>query len=230
MSADRIGVSVRDPSKANDLAARGVRVRRGDFGDSASLADAFEGVKQVLIVSSNAAAGGGDPLAQHRNAIRAAKAAGARRIVYTSHMGASANSAFPPMRGHAATEAMLAAPADGKVSWTAHADLAAGAARILGHEGRFDGPTPPLTAGEALDLADIAAVLSKQTGRVIERRIVADDGHSARLAGFGLPRPAVDITLGLFRASRAHEFEAVDPTLAMLLSRQPTAMRDLLRQ
>lgn len=262
MSADQIGVSVRDPSKANDLAARGVRVRRGDFDDSASLADAFEGAKQVLIVSSNAAASGGDPLAQHRNAIQAAKAAGARRIAYTSHMGASANSAFPPMRDHAATEAMLAAcgipwtslrngfyaatvprlvgdaarsgvlaaPADGKVSWTAHADLAAGAARILADEGRFDGPTPPLTASEALDLADVAAVLSKQTGRVIERRIVADDDHSARLAGFGLPRPAIDIMLGLFRASRAHEFEAVDPTLAMLLSRQPAAIRDFLRQ
>ena len=36
---DRIAVSVRDPSKAGDLAAEGVRVRRGDFDDPASLAD-----------------------------------------------------------------------------------------------------------------------------------------------------------------------------------------------
>lgn len=132
--------------------------------------------------------------------------------------------------GDAAQSGVLAAPADGKVSWTAHADLAAGAARILADEGRFDGSTPPLTASEALDLADVAAILSKQTGRAIERHIVADNDHSARLAGFGLPRPAIDIMLGLFRASRAHEFEAVDPTLAMLLSRQPAAIRDFLRQ
>lgn len=65
MSTDQIGVSVRDPSKANDLAARGVRVCRGDFGDSASLTDAFEGAKQVLIVSSNAAASGGDLTSPH---------------------------------------------------------------------------------------------------------------------------------------------------------------------
>ena len=101
MSADQIGVSVRDPGKATDLAARGVRVRRGDFDDPASLADAFELATQVLIVSSNAAASGGDPLAQHRTAIAAAKAVRARRIVYTSHMGVSATSAFLPMRDHA---------------------------------------------------------------------------------------------------------------------------------
>lgn len=59
------------------------------------------------MVSSNAAAYGGDTLAQHRTAIDAAKAAGVGRIVYTSHMGVSATSAFPPMRSHHATEEML---------------------------------------------------------------------------------------------------------------------------
>ena len=63
--AGQIGVSVRDPEKASALAALGVRVRRGDFADPASLADAFEGATQVLIVSSNAAAYGGNSVAQH---------------------------------------------------------------------------------------------------------------------------------------------------------------------
>ena len=223
MPADRIGASARDPSRIDDLAVRGVRVRHGDFDVPGSLAQAFEGAKQVLIVSSNAAAYGGDPLAQHGNAIAASKAAGAERIVYTSHMGASATSKFAPMRDHAATEAMLAAcgaawtslrngfyattvprllgdaarsgvlaaPADGKVSWTTHADLAAGAARILAGGGRFEGPTPPLTAGEALDLADVAAILSEKCGRAIDRRVVADEDYAIRLAGSGLSRMMV---------------------------------------
>ena len=260
MSADQIGVSVRDPGKAIDLIARGVRVRRGDFEDPVSLANAFESATKVLIVSSNAAASGGDPLAQHCTAIVAAKAAGARRIVYTSHMGVSASSAFLPMRDHAATENMLAgsgvawtslrngfyastvprligdaersgvlaAPADGKVSWTTRADLAAAAARVLADEGRFDGPTPPLTAGEALDLTGIAAILSERTDRPVERRVIADEDYAAQLSGLGLPQPAIDITLGLFRASRASEFEVTDPALAILLNRQPTAVRDWL--
>ncbi len=47
----RVGVSVRDPGKAQDLADRGVRVRQGSFDDPDSLTHAFEGAEQVLLVS-----------------------------------------------------------------------------------------------------------------------------------------------------------------------------------
>ena len=114
--AHQVGASVREPRKAADLEPRGVRVRHGDFDDPASLRHAFEGAAQVLIVSSNARASGGDALRQHRSAIEAARAVGARRIVYTSHMAASASSAFPPMLDHAATEAMLE---QSGLAWTA---------------------------------------------------------------------------------------------------------------
>jgi uncharacterized protein YbjT (DUF2867 family) len=105
--AEQIGASVRDVEKAKDLADRGVRVRRGDFADPAGLAHAFEGASQILIVSANSV--GADALRLHRDAIDAAKAAGARRILYTAHMGANPSSAFPPMRDHAATEEILRA-------------------------------------------------------------------------------------------------------------------------
>ena len=104
--ATEIGVSVRDPAKATALADRGVRVRRGDYDDAASLAHAFEGAEQLLLVS--AAATGEPALRQHRTAIDAARAAGVRRVVYTSHMGANPASPFAPMPDHAATEALLA--------------------------------------------------------------------------------------------------------------------------
>ncbi len=102
-----VGASVRAPEKAIALAERGVRVRQGDFGDPASLLHAFEGASQVLIISSNSS--GEDAVRHHRNAIEAAKAAGARRVLYTSHMGSNAASLFSPMRDHAATEAILEA-------------------------------------------------------------------------------------------------------------------------
>lgn len=254
--ASGVAVSVREPEQASSLVALGVRVRRGNFDDPASLADAFEGATQVLLVSSNARAYGGDPLAQHRVAIDAARAAGARRILYTSHMGARATSRFPPMLDHAATEDMLAAcgvawtalrngfyaasgrllmgdawktgvvqaPADGKVSWTTHADLAEAAARILADEGRFDGPTPPLTGSEALDLEDLAALASTAAGRPIVRKVILDEEMRASMAARGLPARVADIAIGLYRASRAGEFEVVDPTLAELLGRPPTPM------
>jgi len=59
----------------------------------------------VLIVSVNKF--GEEAVRQHGNAIQAAKNAGAKRILYTSHQGANPSSAFVPARDHAATEALL---------------------------------------------------------------------------------------------------------------------------
>ncbi|MBC8135530.1 MAG: SDR family oxidoreductase [Fibrella sp.] len=260
--ASQVGASVRDPKKAADLEALGVRVRQGDFEEPESLRHAFEGATQVLIVSSNARASGGDTLAQHRSAIEAAHAVGARRIVYTSHMAASDASAFPPMLDHAATENMLresglawtalrhgfyaasgimlmgdaletgvlAAPTDGKVSWTAHADLAEAAALVLADEGRYDGPTPPLTGSEALDLADLAGIASEVSGRPVRRETITDEELRAKMVARGAPSPAANIALGLYVASRNGEFATVDPTLEQLLGRRPIRMRDLIAE
>ena len=59
----------------------------------------------MLIVSVNKF--GAEAVQQHQNAIQAAKDAGVKRLLYTSHQGANPSSAFAPCRDHAATEALL---------------------------------------------------------------------------------------------------------------------------
>jgi len=258
LPSDQVGVSVRDPEKAQALKEQGVRVRKGDFGDRDSLSQAFEGASQVLIISSNSA--GEAAVQYHRNAISAAKAAGARRVLYTSHMGANPASPFAPMRDHAATEEILKtsgiaftslrngfysdsglmlmgdafktgkiiAPEDGPVSWTTHADLAEAAVIALTNDGRLDGLTPPLTAKEALDLDAIAEVASKLADREITRITVKDEEHRANMIARGVPEMMADMLMGLFAASRKSEFAAVDTTLESLLGRPPMSMRDLI--
>ena len=188
--SDRIAVSVRDPAKADALAIAGVRVCHGNFDDAVSLRHAWDGAKRLLLVSSNASANGGDPLAHHATAIAVAQDLGVERVFYTSQIASSSTSQFPPARTHASTEQMLAksglawtalrhgfyadsalamnargfasgrlaAPTDGKVSWTTHDDLAAADAMLLAGNELFDGPTPALTGSEALDLADLADI------------------------------------------------------------------------
>jgi len=257
--AERIGVSVRDPGKARSLADRGVRVRRGNYDDPASLAEAFEGADQVLVVS--ASTHGEAARRQHRAAVEAAVAAGAHRLLYTSHQGAGPRSAFAPMPDHAATEAVLeasgvpfvslrngfyaasglmllgraletgvlAAPEDGPISWTAHADLAEAAALVLA-EGGFEGPTPALTGSHALDLADLARIASEVTGRPITRTVVSDEEYRAGLVAGGLPEPLAALLGGMFVAGRRGEFAVVDPTLEKLLGRPPLGVREVLAQ
>ncbi|CAA9455073.1 MAG: NADPH:quinone oxidoreductase 2 [uncultured Rubrobacteraceae bacterium] len=255
--AERIGASVRDPGRARDLAERGVRVRRGDFGDPESLAHAFEGASRVLVVSVDRL--GEDAVRLHRAAIDAAKAAGAGRIFYTSHVGADPASAFPPGRDHAATEAALrdsgvahtslrngfyaataamqltgaletgelAVPEDGPVDWTTQADLADATAVAL-TDGDLVEPILNLTGAEAIDMAGIAEIASGLTGRPIRRVVVPDDEYRAGLVARGLREPQAAMFLTLFVAARRGAFARVDPTLGRLIGRPPTPLRDVL--
>lgn len=259
VTADHIGVSVRDTGRAADLAALGIRVRHGDFTDPATLVDAFEGAEQVLVVSSDTH--GDDAVTQHVAAFDAAREAGAARVLYTSHQGADPHSLFAPMPDHAATETRLAglgvpftsvrngfyastipfllgpalttgeilAPADGPVSWTTHADLAEAAAMILVGGPDIDGVTPPLTAPAAYDLEDCARILSELTGRAIRRTVVEDDDYTTGLVARGVPEGVATMLLGIFRASRRGEFAATDPTLERLLGRPAESVRAVLR-
>lgn len=104
--AETIGVSVRDVAKAAPLAERGIRVRAGDFTDPATLRHAFEGAERVLVISASIRGDGA--AAANIAAVDAARAAGAARILYTSHQASAKDSLFAPQVTHAETEAYLA--------------------------------------------------------------------------------------------------------------------------
>ena len=258
MPADQIGVSVRDVSKAQHFADRGVRVRRGSYDDPDALRDSFEGADQVLLVSSSDLTA--DQASLHRTAIGAAAAAGATRILYTSHQNASAASPFMAAPVHAAAEAALAdsgvawtslrngfyahsldwllgpwqqtrviaAPADGPVSWTERGDAAEAAAVILAGERTFDGPVS-LTASSAVTFDDIARITSELTGRDIDRVVVDDEQWVAGQVEHGSPEFMARMLLGFFTAARQGDFATTDPALAGLLGREPRTVADLLR-
>jgi NAD(P)H dehydrogenase (quinone) len=122
----------------------------------------------------------------------------------------------------------IAAPLDGKVAWTTHADLADAAAAVLTGEAVFEGPTPPLTASQSLDLADLGALSSTLLQRPIERKVIDDSTFRQVLLRNGMPEQVVAITLGFYEASRSGEFDKVDTTLSRLLKRDPTTMRQVL--
>jgi uncharacterized protein YbjT (DUF2867 family) len=181
----------------------------------------------------SAAIRGGAAVAANIAAIDAARAAGAKRVLYTSHQAASPDSLFAPQLTHAATESYpsasgeaftalrngfyattlghhigaalatgrLVAPEDGPVSWTAHDDLADAAAAALTEDGALDGVTAPLTGPELFTFEDVAGLLGDITGRTVRRVVVADEEWKASAVAAGMPAPAADFTLGMFRAA-----------------------------
>lgn len=254
--ADRVGVSVRNPLRAQHLAERGVRVRQGSYDDPDALRHSFAEAEQVLLVSSNDVTA--DVVAQHRTAIDAAAAAGAKRILYTSAHGTGFDSPYPPLAIHAATEdhlatsgvswtalrngffgdpgqllgpwqetGLIAKPADGPFSWVDRRDAAAAAAAILSSDSPPEGPVD-LTLPSPVTLADFATAASELTGREIRRVVVDDEDWVASEVRSGVPETLVRFTLSMFQATRTGHFSQSDPTLTRLLGREPRSIAEQL--
>ncbi|MEU2026633.1 SDR family oxidoreductase [Streptomyces sp. NPDC016469] len=258
--AHRVGVSVRDPRKARGLADRGVRVRQGSFDDPASLVHAFEGAGQVLLVSLDRTgeecvnghraaidaavkAGAGRILyTSQAGAAHDSRFQACRDHARTEDLLRATGLPWTAIRnGFYAASALrfleparrtgdIALPADGPVAWTGHDDLAEATAAILTEEGRFEGPTPPLTGPAALDFDAVAGVAAQATGRPFTRTVVPDDAFREQALAHGAPAPIADLMLSIFAAAREGEFTAVDPTLSALIGRRPTAFRTLLER
>ena len=256
--AHTVGVSVRDVDQARALSEEGVRVRAGDFTDPASLDRAFEGADQVLVVSAairgpgaaeanraavDAAVRAGasrvlytshqaaapDSLfpAQHQHSATEAHLA-ELGVAYTALRHGFYASTFEIYVPAALETGELRLPEDGPFSWTAHADLAEVDAIALTRADTLDGVTPPLTAPQTLDFAAVADILSDLSGRPILRVVLDDEEWKGAAVARGLPAPAADFTLGMFRAARRGEFDVTDPTLERLLDRPATTARAVL--
>lgn len=103
--AGGVRLATRAPSKLSARTAQGFELAQADYGDRASLDAAFKGAELVLVISGE---GPNDVrTAQHRSAFEAAKAAGVRRIVYTSAVNPTSASRFVWAKAHEASEAWL---------------------------------------------------------------------------------------------------------------------------
>ncbi len=97
--AGRIIAGTRKP---DELDIAGVEARKADFSDVAGFTAALEGVDRVLLISTDAL--GEARRAQHLNAVAAAKAAGVKRILYTSIPNPDPGNAIVMAADHYPTE------------------------------------------------------------------------------------------------------------------------------
>jgi len=220
-SEDLILIS-RSPARLGHFAELGCQVRRGDFDDRASMAEALRGAERMLLISTGRV---GKRLPQHGNAIAAAVEAGVRHIVYTSFVGIADDNPALVIRDHGGTEAMLR---ESGVAWTALRDsqyadamtdvagplaLSTGIWRSSTGEGRIAFVTREdcvaaavaaltsdghenrvynITGPELLRFQDVAEILSNIAGKPIAYESVSSDEMYAMFDAMGVPREAVD--------------------------------------
>ncbi|WP_020186966.1 NAD(P)H-binding protein [Methylopila sp. 73B] len=258
IAADRIVAAVRTPSKAADLAARGVHVREADYDRPETLAAAFAGVEKLLLISSSEI---GRRVAQHQAAIDAARAAGVSLVAYTSVLRAP-TSALGLAEEHRQTEAALGAsglphallrngwytenylasvPAalahcavfgaagEGRIAGAARADYAEAAAAVLTRDDQA-GAVWELAGAPGWTLADFAAELSRQTGRTIPYRDLSEADYAAALLQAGLPEPVARLLADSDAAAAKGALDGSGDDLRRLIGRASTPLADSVAQ
>ena len=215
LPASQIVAAVRNPDKVSDLAGLGVQVRVADYTKANTLDAAFQGAEQVLLISSSEVgqrvaqhrnvieaaqrAGVGllaytsilhadtSPLAlaaEHKETEALLKASGLPHVLlrngwYTENYLAS----MPPALQHGV---FIGSAGEGRIASAARADYAAAAAEILTRTGQA-GKVYELAGDEAYTLAELAAEITRQSGKTVAYHNLPEADFKGALVGAGLP-------------------------------------------
>jgi NAD(P)H dehydrogenase (quinone) len=253
--ADQIIAIGRDPGKLDDLGTLGVTVRRGDYDDPTSLRAAFAGVDRLLFVSGSEV---GQRIPQHQAVVDAAKEAGVGLVAYTSAPKAD-TSDMMLAEEHRATEGaliasgvpyvflrngwylenytsqlpvvlehgLIGAAGSGRISAAARADLAEAAAVVLAGEGH--GNRVYELGGPSFTLAELAAEISRLSGRDVRYTDLSEDDYAKALVEAGVPAPAAAVYADSDRAAAQGALYIEGDDLERLLGRPVTPWSEVLR-
>jgi NAD(P)H dehydrogenase (quinone) len=244
---------VRDPGRAPRL--DGAEVRQiADYGHADDVRRALDGVDTLFLVPAQESA---DRRQRHFAAVDAAAAAGVRKIMYLSFVGAREDSTFTLGRDHWATEQRVRAagvawtfprmnlyldflplmvtadgaiegPAgDGRGAFVTRDDIAEVVARLLA-DGGHDGETHDITGPEAITLGEAAAIMSAAAGREIGYVDQTVEEAYASRAHYGAPDWQVEAWVTTYTAIANGDIAAVTDVVPRLTGHPATGLADYL--
>ena len=221
VSASQIVAIVRNPAKADALSKQGITVRQADYTDQAAFTAALTGVEKLLLISSsevgqrepqhknviNAAKAAGVKFIAYTSLLHADKSPLGLAEEHVATEKALADSGIPYalLRNGWYTENYLAsappaiehgvfigAAGDGKIAAATRADYAAAAATVIAQDGHA-GNVYELAGDSAWTLSELAAELSKQSGKPVTYQNLSEADFAAALKGVGLPAGLADM-------------------------------------
>jgi uncharacterized protein YbjT (DUF2867 family) len=230
-----------------------------DFADKQSLRRALEGVDTVYLVCSpvrelvelesnmidacreadvkhvvlNSALGAGDfPKSfpsWHRKVEDKLKASGMSHTILRPNGFMQNLIAYfaPSIRAHGA---FYQSTGDTKITHIDLRDIAAAAANILRSPAQHAEKIYELNGPEALSYAEVAAKISKATGRTVQYVDIPPDAQRKALLDMGMPNFMVTALLELQEYYASSKASRVDGTLESLIHRAPTKMDAFLKE
>lgn len=252
--ASQIVAIVRNPAKAQALTAQGITVRQADYGDEAALTSALQGVEKLLLISSsevgqrapqhrnviNAAKAAGVKFIAYTSLLHADKSplGLADEHIETEKMLADSGIVYTLLRNGWYSENNLAsAPAalehgvfigaagDGKIASATRADYAVAAARVISEAGH-EGKVYELAGDSAWTLTQLAAELTKQSGKQVTYQNLSEADFAAALKSVGLPDGLADMLADSdVGASKGGLFDN-SKTLSKLIGRPTTTLAE----
>ncbi|MBX7269309.1 SDR family oxidoreductase [Micromonospora sp. Llam7] len=245
----------RDTARLADLAGRGVTVRQADYDDPDSLRAALVGAEKLMFVSGSQV---GRRVAQHHNVIAAAKEASVGLVVYTSIAKADASSLILATEHRATEQEIVAAglpyvflrnswylenylpqlptylqhgvtgaAGDGRISAAARADLAQAAAEVLTGDGHTNQVYE--LGGESFTLAELAAEVSRQSGRKVGYTDLSVAEYAEVLIGAGLPEGHAEVLADCDRGAAEGELHVASDDLTKLIGHAPVTLAEAIR-
>ncbi|HCD1278904.1 TPA: SDR family oxidoreductase [Citrobacter amalonaticus] len=252
--ASQIVAIVRNPAKATALSQQGITVRQADYSDEAAFTQALQGVDKLLLISSsevgqraaqhrnviNAAKAANVKFIAYTSLLHADRSPLGLHVehVDTEKMLAESGIAYALLRNGWYTENYLAsAPAalehgvfigaagEGKISSATRADYAAAAARVISTDGHA-GKVYELAGDESWTLSQLAAELSKQSGKNVVYQNLSEADFAAALKSVGLPDGLAEMLADSDTgASKGGLFDD-SHTLSKLIGRPTTSLAD----
>ncbi|HHW3954737.1 TPA: SDR family oxidoreductase [Raoultella planticola] len=256
-AASQIVAIVRNPAKAEALSQQGIVVRQADYTDEAALTAALQGVDKLLLISSSevgqrtpqhrnvihAAKAAGVKFIAYTSLLHADKSPLGLHVehVETEKMLAESGIPYALLRNGWYTENYLAsappalehgvfigAAGDGKIASATRADYAEAAARVIAQEGHA-GKVYELAGDEAWTLSELAAALSKQSGKNVVYQNLSEADFAAALKSVGLPAGLADMLADFdIGASKGGLFDD-SRTLSALIGRPTTPLAESIK-
>lgn len=126
------------------------------------------------------------------------------------------------------TGAFYGAAGQGRIAAAARADYAAAAVAVLTTDGH-DGEIYELAGSPAFTLANLAAEISRQTGRDIPYVDLSESDYAKALEGAGLPGAMAAFYAGFDTGAAQGALEGDSATLGKLIGRPSTPLAESVR-